>query len=182
MNPPVAAWDGVGKVLSSAELAARRDALDGQGRRLVFTNGCFDLLHVGHTRYLQAARRLGDALAVGLNADASVRALKGEGRPLNPEADRAEVLAALDCVDFVTIFDEPRATRLLAEVRPHVYVKGGDYRLATLNPEERAMLAWAGSRIEFVPVVPGRSTTGLIERMQSDPTTPLIGGVPDNGD
>ena len=135
---------------------------------MVFTNGCFDLLHVGHVRYLQGARRLGDALAVGLNADASVRALKGAGRPLNHEADRAEVLAALACVDFVVVFAEPRATRLLAEVRPHVYVKGGDYRLETLHPEERAMLEWAGSRIEFVPMVPGRSTTSLIERMQGE--------------
>ena len=155
-----------GRILSAVDLAAERDRLDRQGKRLVFTNGCFDLLHVGHVRYLQAARRLGDALAVGLNADASVRELKGSGRPLNHEDDRAEVLAALACVDFIVVFGEPRATRLLAEVRPHVYIKGGDYRLDTLNPEERAMLDWAGSRIEFVPVVPGRSTTGLIERMQ----------------
>ncbi len=136
------------------------------GRRLVFTNGCFDLLHVGHVRYLQAARAEGDALAVGLNADASVRALKGPGRPINPADERAEVLAALACVDYVTIFDEPRATRLLAEVRPHVYVKGGDYTLATLNAEERATLQDAGSRIAFVPMVPGRSTTRLVEEMQ----------------
>ena len=160
------------RVLSAAQLAEQRDALDRQGKHLVFTNGCFDLLHVGHTRYLQAARQLGDALAIGLNADASVRALKGAGRPLNNEADRAEVLAALRCVDFVVVFAESRATRLLAEVRPHVYVKGGDYRLDTLNPEERAVLEWAGSRIEFVPMVPGRSTTSLIERMQDAETAP----------
>ena len=170
----VSAWAGAGKVLSSAELAAQRDRLDQQGRRLVVTNGCFDLLHVGHVRYLQAARRLGDALAIGLNADASVRALKGAGRPLNHEADRAEVLAALACVDFVTVFDEPRATRLLAEVRPHVYVKGGDYRLDTLNPEERVMLERAGSQIEFVAMVPGRSTTHLIERIQDSGTASVI--------
>ena len=155
-----------GKVLSAEQLAGQRDLLDQQGKRLVFTNGCFDLLHVGHVRYLQGARRLGDMLSVGLNADASVRALKGTGRPLNNEADRAEVLAALACVDYVVVFAEPRATRLLSEIRPHVYVKGGDYRLDTLNPEERTMLKWAGSRIEFVPMVPGRSTTRLIERMQ----------------
>ena len=155
-----------GKVLTATELAAERDQFDQRGQRLVFTNGCFDLLHVGHVRYLQGARRLGDALAVGLNADRSVRELKGAGRPLNNEADRAEVLAALACVDFVVVFAEPRATRLLAEVRPHVYAKGGDYRLETLNSEERAMLEWAGSRIEFVPMVPGRSTSSLIERMQ----------------
>ena len=143
----------------------------------MFTNGCFDLLHVGHVRYLQAARRLGDALAIGLNADASVRALKGEGRPLNNEADRAEVLAALACVDFVVVFGEPRATRLLAAVRPHVYVKGGDYRLDTLNPEERAMLEWAGSRIEFVPMVPGRSTTSLLARLQAEGTEGLAASL-----
>lgn len=154
------------KIVSAEKLAVQRDLLERQGRRLVFTNGCFDLLHVGHVRYLQGARRRGDALAIGLNADASVRALKGPGRPLNNEADRAEVLAALACVDFVTIFDDPRATGLLARVRPHVYVKGGDYRLETLNAEERAVLEEVGARIEFVPMVPGRSTTGLIERMQ----------------
>ena len=185
MTSPVTAatWeaDRAGRVLSSVELAAERDRLDREGRRLVFTNGCFDLLHVGHVRYLQAARRLGDALAIGLNADASVRALKGAGRPLNHEDDRAEVLAALACVDFVTIFAEPRATRLLAEVRPHVYAKGADYRLETLNPEERAMLEWAGARIEFVPMVPGRSTTGLIERMQVGETAVLAKGTADNG-
>ena len=154
------------KVLAASDLSARRDALDAAGRRLVFTNGCFDLLHVGHVRYLQAARKLGDALAVGLNADASVRALKGPGRPLNSADDRAEVLAALACVDFVTIFNEPRATHLLAQVRPHVYVKGGDYTLETLHAEERAVLLDVGAAIEFVPTVPGRSTTRTIQRMQ----------------
>ena len=153
------------KILSATELTERRDALDADGRRLVFTNGCFDLLHVGHVRYLQAARALGDALAIGLNADASVRALKGPGRPLNPADDRAEVLAALASVDFVTIFDEPRAAHLLAQVRPHLYVKGGDYTLETLDAEERSVLLAVGAEIEFVPMVPGRSTTRTIERM-----------------
>ena len=111
---------------------------------------------------------MGDALAIGLNADASVRALKGPGRPLNSAEDRAEVLAALACVDYVVVFDESRATGLLARVRPHVYVKGGDYRLETLNPEERAALEAGGARIEFVPMVPGRSTTRLVERMQGN--------------
>ena len=154
------------KVLSAATLAARRNALDHDGRRLVFTNGCFDVLHVGHVRYLRAARARGDALAIGLNADRSVRALKGPERPMNSEDDRAEVLAALACVDYVTIFDEPRATRLLALVRPPTYVKGGDYRLETLDPEEYAVLQTVGARIEFVPMVPGRSTTNLIARMR----------------
>ncbi len=157
------------KILTAAELAARRDALDALGQRLVFTNGCFDLLHVGHVRYLQAARREGDALAIAVNADSSVRALKGPTRPLNPADERAEVLAALACVDYVTIFDEPRATRLLAEVRPHVYVKGGDYTVETLNPEERAVLMETKARIAFVPMVPDRSTTRLVEAMR-EPT------------
>ena len=166
---PAASFSARGKLLSAAALAARRDRLEEAGGRLVFTNGCFDLLHVGHVRYLQAARALGDALAVGLNADGSVRALKGPGRPLNPAAERAEVLAALACVDFVTIFDERRATRLLSRVRPHVYVKGGDYTLATLDAEERGVLLGAGARIEFVPMVAGRSTTRLVEAMRLAP-------------
>ncbi len=159
--------DPLAKVLSAEALRAARDRLNARGGRLVFTNGCFDLLHVGHVRYLQAARALGDALAVGLNADASVRVLKGPGRPLNTEADRAEILAALACVDFVTIFAEPRAARLLAAVRPHLYVKGGDYTLETMNTEERATLEAAGAEIRFVPLVPGRSTTGLIEGLRA---------------
>ena len=158
MNPP--------KILTADTLAAERDTLDHAGRRLVFTNGCFDLLHVGHVRYLQAARAEGDVLAVGLNGDASVRVLKGPGRPLNPADDRAEILAALTCVDFVTVFEEPRATDLLARVRPHVYVKGGDYTLETLHSEERAALLAAGTRIAFIPTVEGRSTTRLVAAMQ----------------
>ena len=166
---PTPCFSGREKVLSAAGLAAQRDRLGEDGRRLVFTNGCFDLLHVGHVRYLQAARALGDALAVGLNADGSVRALKGPERPLNPAEDRAEVLAALACVDFVTIFEESRATRLLSQVRPHVYVKGGDYTLETLDAEERAVLLGIGARIEFVPMVAGRSTTRLVEAMRRGP-------------
>ncbi|MBV9657164.1 MAG: adenylyltransferase/cytidyltransferase family protein [Verrucomicrobia bacterium] len=155
-------------LVSADGLRALRDGLDARRQRLVFTNGCFDLLHVGHVRYLQAARALGDALAVGLNGDASVRALKGPGRPLNSEEDRAEVLLALACVDFVTIFPEPRATDLLAAVRPHIYVKGGDYTLETLHAEERAALLAAGAEIRFVSLVPGRSTTELVKKMTND--------------
>src|SRR5690606_3409009 len=108
-------------IVTAPELAAIRDRLDADGKRLVFTNGCFDLLHVGHVRYLEAARRLGDALAVAVNGDGSVRLLKGPTRPINPEADRAEVLAALRCVDYVVIFAEPRVTGVIHEVRPHIY-------------------------------------------------------------
>jgi len=128
----------------------------------VFTNGCFDLLHVGHIRYLQAARKLGDALAVAVNGDASVRILKGPTRPVNSENDRAEVLAALGCVDYVVIFPEVRVTHLFLAVRPQIYAKGGDYTPETLNQEERAVIEEAGSQIRILPLVPGRSTTNTI--------------------
>jgi len=139
--------------------------MDASGERLVFTNGCFDLLHAGHVRYLQQARALGDALVVGLNGDASVRELKGEGRPLNGQDDRAEVLAALGCVDFVVIFEGKRATELLRTVRPHVYTKGGDYTPDSLDAEERGALGECGSDIHILPLVPGRSTTALVGKM-----------------
>ena len=120
-------------ILKIEELADVAEVMRAEGKVLVATNGCFDLLHVGHVRYLQAARRLGDALAVGVNGDASVRSLKGEGRPLNNERDRAEVLSALACVDYVCIFPDVRATAFLEKVRPAIYVKGGDYTPDTLN-------------------------------------------------
>jgi len=153
-----------GKVVEAAELARVRDEMDRAGRRLVFTNGCFDLLHAGHVRYLRQARSLGDALAVGLNSDRSVRQLKGEGRPVNPQDDRAEVLAALGCVDYVVIFDDLRAAGLLRTVRPHLYAKGGDYTPDSLDAAERKALAGAGAEVRILPLVPGRSTTALLER------------------
>lgn len=134
---------------------------------MVFTNGCFDLLHVGHVRYLQAARALGDVLVVALNGDASVRALKGPTRPINSETDRAEVLAALECVDYVTIFHTERITDLAREVRPHIYVKGGDYTVESLDPGEVTALREAGSDIQILPLVPGKSTTAIIEKWKS---------------
>ena len=136
------------------------------GQRLVFTNGCFDLLHAGHVRCLQQARELGHALAVGLNSDRSVRELKGDGRPINAEDDRAEVVAALGCVDYVVIFDGKRATEILRAVRPHVYAKGGDYTPESLDPDERAVLAAADAEVRILPLVPGRSTTAALERMR----------------
>jgi rfaE bifunctional protein nucleotidyltransferase chain/domain len=144
------------------ELVERVAALRARGGRLVLTNGCFDLLHVGHVRYLQAARRLGDFLAVGVNADGSVRALKGPTRPLVPAAERAEVLAALACVDAVVIFDAPTAEPLVAALRPEVYVKGQDYTEATL-PEARLVRAYGGT-VTLLPTVPGASTTALLGR------------------
>lgn len=155
-----------GRVTSAAELSGLRDRMDREGRRLVLTNGCFDILHAGHVRYLRQARALGDALAVGLNSDRSLRELKGPGRPVNGEADRAEVLAALAAVDYVVIFGDKRATALLREVRPHVYAKGGDYTPESLDPEERAALDAAGAEIVILPLVPGRSTTAVLEKMR----------------
>lgn len=156
------------KILSVADLVRQREALAEQGRRLVFTNGCFDLLHVGHVRYLQAARALGDALVVAVNGDASVRALKGPSRPIHPEEDRAEVLAALECVDFVVLFDTERVTELVRAIRPHLYAKGGDYTVASLNAEERAALDAVGAEIRILPLVPGKSTTGTLARMKAE--------------
>jgi len=147
------------------ELGRISEAMRAEGKKLVVTNGCFDLLHVGHVRYLETARRLGDALAIGVNGDTSVRTLKGESRPLNSEHDRAEVLAALACVEFVAIFQEVRATHFLECVRPAVYVKGGDYNTDSLNPEEREVLERIPSEIRIIPFESGYSTSRLIERM-----------------
>ncbi len=152
------------KLKSPHELAAIAAQFAAQGRRLVLTNGCFDLLHPGHVRYLQQARALGDALLVALNGDTSVRALKGPTRPINPEHDRAEVLAALACVDYVTIFHTPRITDLARAIRPQVYAKGGDYTLETLDPGERAALQEVGAEIRLLPLVPGKSTTSMLQR------------------
>lgn len=158
------------KIVNPDRLAVIADSLREQGRKLVLTNGCFDLLHVGHVRYLQAARALGDALAVAINGDDSVRALKGEGRPLNSESDRAEIVAALECVDYTVIFSEVRVTRLIEKAHPSIYVKGGDYTPATLHPEEHAALEKIGAEIRILPFEPGYSTSGVIERMKRLPS------------
>ena len=157
------------KVVDQNRLASIADALRKQGRKLVLTNGCFDLLHLGHVRYLQAARALGDALAVAINGDDSVRVLKGEGRPLNSESERAEIVAALQCVDYAVLFSEVRVTRLIEKVRPAIYVKGGDYTLASLHPEEHAALEKIGAEIRILPFEPGYSTSRLIERIKGLP-------------
>lgn len=154
------------KIIDADELARRAKQMRDAGKKLVVTNGCFDLLHVGHVRYLAAARALGDALAVGVNGDRSVRELKAAGRPLNNERDRAEVLAALGCVDFVTIFQDTRATRLLENVAPAIYAKGGDYTTATLDTEERAVLEKVGAEIRIIPFEKGYSTSRLLERLR----------------
>ncbi|MGC3991128.1 MAG: D-glycero-beta-D-manno-heptose 1-phosphate adenylyltransferase [Chthoniobacteraceae bacterium] len=153
------------KIKTAAELATISEEFRKNGRKLVFTNGCFDLLHAGHVRYLEQARQLGDALLVAVNGDDSVRQLKGPTRPLNCEGDRAEVLSALGCVDYVTVFPEMRVTNLIHEIRPQVYAKGGDYTVESLNPEERGALETAGTEIKLLSLVPGRSTTNIIQKM-----------------
>jgi len=157
------------KIIPLNELAKRVKELRAGGKRVVATNGCFDLLHLGHIRYLTAARRLGDILLVGLNGDQSVRQLKGPGRPINNEQDRAEVLAALESVDLVAIFPELRATRLIELAMPDVYVKGGDYTSETLNAEEQAALRKIGTRVDIVPFENGYSTSGLLEKLRGTP-------------
>jgi len=153
------------KIIGLEELSKRSKQLRAAGKKLVATNGCFDLLHVGHVRYLQAARALGDLLAVGLNGDRSVRELKGKGRPVTGERDRAEVLAALQCVDLVTIFPEMRATQFIGASHPAIYVKGGDYSSETLNEEEHALLKEIGAKIRFIPFEAGYSTSRLLEQI-----------------
>lgn len=153
------------KILSLNQLAEEALRLRQNGKRLVATNGCFDILHVGHVRYLAAARKLGDALVVGVNGDDSVRALKGERRPLNNERDRTEVLTALEAVDYVSIFPQVRATEFLEAAQPAIYAKGGDYSLESLNAEERGALEKCGAKIEIIPFETGYSTTGLLEKM-----------------
>ena len=153
------------KILELEQLSDRCEKLRSAGKKIVATNGCFDLLHIGHVRYLQAARALGDLLVVGLNGDDSVHQLKGAGRPITTQSDRAEILAALACVDLVTIFPETRATKFLAAVRPAVYVKGGDYTSETLDEEERAILKEIDATIRLIPFETGYSTSGLIEQI-----------------
>ncbi len=153
------------KIIAWDALPAWRAALRASGRKLVVTNGCFDLLHVGHITYLETARNLGDALLIGVNSDAAVSGLKGPNRPVNAEADRAAVLAALQSVDGACIFTDVRATRFLMAAAPDIYVKGGDYTLETLDQNERRAVESAGGRIVLVPFVPGKSTTGLLEKI-----------------
>jgi D-glycero-beta-D-manno-heptose 1-phosphate adenylyltransferase len=155
----------VGEVLTLSEARLWRHAQAGAGRRVVFTNGVFDLLHVGHTRYLSAARALGDALIVGLNSDASARALK-PGRPFVPEGERAEVLAALAAVDVVVIFEETNAVALVDALRPDIYVKGGDWgHPGGPQPPEAAPVRAYGGRVDYIRYNPGHSTSELVERI-----------------
>jgi len=157
------------KILSLDELLGMRQGLRATGKTLVFTNGVFDLLHVGHVRYLAAARALGDALVVGINSDRTVRELKGEGRPIVNEHERAEILAALRQVDFVTIFDDVSPRSLIARLLPDVLVKGGDYGLDEIHGREEVEAA--GGRVVSLPFVAGASTTNILDRMSHSKVT-----------
>ena len=151
------------KILTEEALIDRCSASRKQSQVIVFTNGCFDLLHPGHVAYLEAARALGDVLIVAVNSDRSVRALKGPTRPITPEDDRARVLAALACVDCVTVFDDDTAERLLCDLQPDVYVKGGDYT-RTEPVEAGAVRAYGGS-VRILPFASGYSTSDLVRRI-----------------
>jgi rfaE bifunctional protein nucleotidyltransferase chain/domain len=164
-DPKWPAMSLANKILSAPDLARWRDVLRRAGKKLVVTNGCFDLLHLGHVTYLEQASRQGDALLVGVTNDAGVRALKGAGRPLNTAEDRAAVLAALQSVDAVHIFPELDARAFLKSTKPDVYVKGGDYTLDTINQDERRLLEELGVKIVLLPVVPGKSTSALLEKI-----------------
>jgi rfaE bifunctional protein nucleotidyltransferase chain/domain len=153
-----------GKIVSRDELREERKVLRGLGKRLVFTNGCFDILHVGHVRYLQSARALGDALLVAINSDRSVRELKGALRPIMNEQERAEMLAALGAVDYVVVFDDISPRSLIAEVLPDILVKGGDYQLDEIHGREEVEAA--GGRVVALPFVEGASTSSIIERIK----------------
>ena len=152
------------KILSEDSLLVERARLREAGQKLVFTNGVFDILHVGHVRYLAEARALGDALVVALNSDASVRELKGPGRPLMNEAERAEIMAALRATSYVTVFDSVSPRSLIAELLPDILVKGGDYALDEIHGREEVEAA--GGRVVSLPFVEGVSTSAIIERMK----------------
>jgi D-glycero-beta-D-manno-heptose 1-phosphate adenylyltransferase len=152
------------KIIPYSDLPSWRQQFRGR-KQLVVTNGCFDLLHLGHVTYLENARNLGDLLLVGVNGDSAVRGLKGAGRPLNTELDRAGVLAALEAVAAVCIFPDVRATNFLVAAQPDIYAKGGDYTLETLDQDERRAVESQGGRIVLIPFVPGKSTTTLLKRI-----------------
>ncbi len=153
----------MGKVLQRDALRTAVADLRRAGKKIAFTNGCFDILHVGHVRYLQEARRQGDVLILGLNSDASVRAVKGPARPVVPEGERAEVLAGLACVDYIVLFDEETPASLVAEIQPDVLVKGADWADKTVVGRETVEAR--GGRVVLIPYVEGASTTHLVEKI-----------------
>jgi len=167
----------MGQVVALETVRQECTRLRAQGKAIIFTNGHFDLLHYGHVRYLQQARALGDFLVVGVNSDASTRRLKGEGRPIVPEQERAAVLAALRCVDRVVIFDAPTAEHLVATLRPEIYTKGGDWAgdQRRAEPPEAKVVTEYGGEVVFLPYLPGHSTSDLFTRI-------LALGKPETGE
>lgn len=157
------------KIILWEQLEAWREEVRARGQKLVVTNGCFDILHTGHVVYLENARTEADLLLVGVDSDASVRSLKGPSRPVNGQEDRARLVAALEAVSAVCIFEGIGALGFLRRVKPDVYVKGGDYKLETLLAEEREFLQESNTRIVFSPMVAGKSTTGLIKKFFTSP-------------
>jgi D-beta-D-heptose 7-phosphate kinase/D-beta-D-heptose 1-phosphate adenosyltransferase len=151
------------KIKLREEIFAIAKNLKSQGARIIFTNGCFDLLHLGHVRYLREAKKLGDILIIGLNSDNSVTALKGPSRPYVSEMERAEILASLECVDYVTIFQEIKPDNLIKTIRPDIHVKGGDYKVSELP--ERKLVEALGGKVVVIPPIKGRSTSGIVERI-----------------
>ena len=157
------------KIALRDDAVARVAAWRAEGKRIAFTNGCFDILHAGHVRTLEAARRHGDILIVGVNSDESARQLKGPGRPILRERDRAEMLAALTCVDLVVVYPELSALSLIQALRPEVWVKGGDYLLETVNQEERAFVESYGGQVALGERVEGASSTDIVARVKQLP-------------
>ena len=153
----------MGQIVNRKNINNLLEELKSQNKKIVFTNGCFDILHVGHARYLKESAKYGDVLIVGLNSDASVKRLKGESRPINNESDRAELLSELGFVDYVIIFEEDTPVNLLKELKPDIYTKGADYTIETL-PEAQTVLSYGG-KIEFISLVQGKSTTNVINKI-----------------
>jgi glycerol-3-phosphate cytidylyltransferase len=154
----------MGTVLTRDALGEHIDGLRKQGKRIISTNGCFDILHVGHVRILKQSKELGDVLVVGINSDASVKKLKGEDRPINNQDDRAELLSSLECVDIVSIFDEGTPVEFLKVVKPDIHVKGADYKPQDL--EETPVVESFGGKVKILPLVPQKSTTSLVEKIR----------------
>ncbi len=155
----------MGQILNRKNISEFVDKLHKAGKTVVTTNGCFDILHVGHVRYLQKSKSFADYLIVLLNSDKSVKSIKGDDRPINNEMDRAEILVALNCVDFVVLFDEDSPAKLLDEIKPDVYTKGADYTMETLP--ERDIMIKNGTRVEFIDFVQGKSTTNIINKINN---------------
>lgn len=152
-------------IISANQVAELGSSLRAQGKTIVATNGCFDILHIGHLRYLEASKKFGDVLVVGINSDASVKQLKGSDRPINPEQDRAELLAALKPVDYVVIFNEHNANNFLRELKPHVYTKGGDYKPEALP--EYSTVQEIKAKIEIIELVEGKSSSNIIQQIHN---------------